>query len=199
MKGKILLVDNFDSFTFNIFHYLKMTNFEVDVIRNDDILFLDFHNYDAIVISPGPGLPEEAGDLMTFIKLIPDVIPVLGVCLGMQALAICDNGELFNLNKVRHGISKYCRHNNSSLLFNEINENFSIGLYHSWAVKEESILQNWIPTAHDEENILMAFEHKSLPRYGVQFHPESILTPEGFAIVANFGMLVSQRKLLKQH
>jgi anthranilate synthase component 2 len=182
---KVLIIDNYDSFTYNLFHYVDSFHVEVEVIRNKNINFNEINKYDKVILSPGPGLPEEAGYLMNFIDQFYTKIPILGVCLGMQALALSFEDELYNQDMVKHGISMQVRKIAQSKLFNEIPETFQVGLYHSWAVH----LNNdspFIPTLISQEGVLMAFEHKSLPIFGVQFHPESIMTEYGGKIIENF-------------
>jgi anthranilate synthase component II len=182
---KILLLDNYDSFTFNLFHYLEGLNCEVIVSRNDEILIDEIAVFDKIILSPGPGLPNQAGLMMEIINRYAFSKPFLGVCLGMQALAESFGDELYNLKEVRHGVASKISIVNSSLLFENLPLNFEVGLYHSWAVqlKEDSPFK---ATSFSEDGVLMSFEHKTLPIYGVQFHPESILTEHGKEILKNF-------------
>jgi anthranilate synthase component 2 len=182
---KILVVDNFDSFTFNLVHYLEGLNCEVSVFRNTEIPYESVLNFDKIVISPGPGLPYESAELMDFIDQFHDKIPILGVCLGMQALAVYFGENLKNLERVKHGVSEKIKINNHASLFKSISAEIEVGLYHSWAVELKSDV-NFIPLAYSKEDVLMAFQHKSLPLFGVQFHPESILTEFGKEILLNF-------------
>lgn len=182
---KVLLLDNFDSFTFNLFHYLEALDCQVSVIRNNQIELNEIAQFDKIVLSPGPGLPKDAGKMMEIIKEIVSSKPILGVCLGMQALAEHFGGELYNQQSVKHGVSETCKHNNASHLFKNIPVEFEVGLYHSWAVNIEKA-ENLIPTSYSQSNTLMSFEHKDFPIFGVQFHPESLMTPYGKQIIENF-------------
>jgi anthranilate synthase/aminodeoxychorismate synthase-like glutamine amidotransferase len=182
---KILLIDNFDSFTFNLVHYLEAIDCEVTVVRNNEINFDDCEKFDKIVLSPGPALPKDSGDLMRFISLFYDKKPILGVCLGMQALAEFFGEELYNLKKVKHGMQEIVELEISSKLFFDLPEKINVGLYHSWAVKLKSD-DNFHEIARSENQVLMAIEHKTLPIFGVQFHPESILTEFGKEILFNF-------------
>lgn len=183
---KILIIDNYDSFTYNLAHYIEgIINDSVDVVRNDRLRIEELTKYDKIVISPGPGLPQDAGVLMQAINNIPISTPVLGVCLGMQALAQFDGIKLFNLNDIRHGVSVKCTVENSNVLFNGLPDSIEVGLYHSWAVKKE-LNKDWNVTATSGEGILMAMSHKIKPIHCVQFHPESVLTPAGRKIIKNF-------------
>lgn len=182
---KILVIDNFDSFTFNLVHYLEGLNAEVFVMRNDAIDFDFAETCDKIVLSPGPGLPNEAGNLMSFIAEFYEKKPILGVCLGMQALAIHFGDELYNLGEIKHGISEKINLLGNSILFNKLQATFNVGLYHSWAVKlnKTSPLKE---VAMSENQVLMAIEHRDFPLFGVQFHPESILSEFGKEILENF-------------
>jgi len=183
---KILLIDNYDSFTYNLVHYLEGLDCEVDVVLNDQINFDAIESYDKLVLSPGPGLPDESGDLMKVIEKFSNSKPILGVCLGFQALAQHFGGEIFNQDEIKHGRAEIGKFKSSSKLFAGIKEEFKIGLYHSWAAKKENFPPTLHITGESENNIIMAFEHDSLPIAAVQFHPESILTENGKAIINNF-------------
>lgn len=182
---KVLLLDNFDSFTFNLFHYLEAFDCEVTVVRNNAISLDEVDQYDKIVLSPGPGLPKDAGIMPQLIKAYVDKKPVLGVCLGMQALGEYFGGKLYNQQEVKHGVPEMCFHTGTNRLFANIPTRFEAGLYHSWAVDlgQSEVLK---PTAYSENQVLMAFEHVHLPIAGVQFHPESILTQYGKEMIWNF-------------
>jgi len=158
---------------------------EVIVMRNDhpDLLFIK--GFDKVVLSPGPGLPSDAGQLLSFIDAYHAQVPILGVCLGMQALALYFGDELYNQNQVKHGVSAEVTQKKSSILWNGVPNVFRVGLYHSWAVRLKR-RSNFKATLVSENNVLMAMEHKKLPLFGVQFHPESILTENGRKIVENF-------------
>lgn len=182
---KILLIDNFDSFTFNLAHYFENENCTVDVVRNDQLENVNIDEFDKVVISPGPGLPENAGQLMLKLNEWHKKLPILGVCLGMQAFATLFNTELYNLTDVKHGVQTLCRKTqNKSVLFENLPKEFNVGHYHSWAIKETP--PGWINTLLSEENIIMGIEHESLPLYAVQFHPESVLTDYGVEVIRNF-------------
>ena len=182
---KVLLIDNFDSFTFNLFHYLEAEGAIVTVLRNDEIEIDSIPKFDKIVFSPGPGLPVQAGKMLEVIEKFHTTIPMLGVCLGMQALGEFFGGKLYNLTEVKHGKSERCKVIIESKLFEKIPTPFQVGLYHSWAVDINHVA-SLKPIAHSENQVLMALEHVSLPLFGVQFHPESILTEHGKQLIRNF-------------
>lgn len=183
---KILLIDNYDSFTYNLVHYLEAQDATVVVWRNDEIDFNKLHEYDAYVISPGPGLPKDAGSLMRFIDNVISKKPVFGVCLGFQAIVEYYGGEIYNQQIVKHGIAEKCLLTEDSKLFKKIPKEFQVGLYHSWAAKKENFPADLKITAVSENHTIMAFEHKSLSVFGVQFHPESVLTEHGHKMIRNF-------------
>ena len=159
---------------------------EVDICFNSNIPFDKIFKYDKVVLSPGPGLPGEAGDLMKFIEKFHDKIPILGICLGFQALAEFYGGQLVNQAVVKHGIKEKCFFDTTSLLFLNTPTHFKIGLYHSWAVSEIDFPKVLTVTAKSENDIIMAFEHKNKLIFGVQFHPESIMTEYGHDVLHNF-------------
>lgn len=158
---------------------------EVVVIRNDEINLDEINQFDKIVLSPGPGLPQESNGMMDVIRQFHNKKPVLGVCLGMQALAVHFHDEIYNLTHVQHGVQVNVKKGFESPLFNSLENQFKVGLYHSWAVacKEESPFKI---TAKTDDDIIMSIEHKEYPLFGIQFHPESILTPQGRIIIDNF-------------
>ncbi|HLP53412.1 MAG TPA: aminodeoxychorismate/anthranilate synthase component II [Fluviicola sp.] len=183
---RILLLDNIDSFTYNIYHYLEALGAEVAVIDHTVVEPGNLQQFDALVISPGPGLPHEAGRLMEVLaEAVRLQLPTLGVCLGMQAIAEYFGGKIFNQQQVQHGQQATVNHTNESLLFQGIPTRFQVGLYHSWAV-DENLPSQLIATAFSEHGIMMALEHRSLPVYGVQFHPESVLSEYGMELFGNF-------------
>jgi len=159
---------------------------EVDVSFNTKIPFDKILEYDKVILSPGPGLPAEAGQLNEFIKRFNGKIPILGICLGFQALIEFYGGSLINQKEVKHGVKESCCFDNQSQLFLNTPTQFNIGLYHSWAADVSSFPQVLKITATSENDVIMAFEHKTDLVYGVQFHPESIMTEYGFQIVKNF-------------
>ncbi len=182
---KVLLLDNFDSFTYNLFHYLDALDCDVTVARNNAVSIEEIAFFDKIVLSPGPGLPNEAGKMSEIISFYASSKPILGVCLGMQALGEYFGGKLYNQSIVKHGVAEKCKHNFESKIFHKVPEIFEVGLYHSWAVNI-SKTKELKATAYSENDILMAFEHQTLPIYGVQFHPESLMTTDGKTILQNF-------------
>ncbi len=161
-------------------------NNKVDVCFNTAIPFDKILDYDKVILSPGPGLPNEAGQLVEFIKLFNNRIPILGICLGFQALIECYGGELINQKQVKHGVKELCFFVNESQLFLNTPKQFNIGLYHSWAADDTKFPVCLAITAKSENGVIMAFEHEKYPVYGVQFHPESIMTEHGLLIIANF-------------
>ncbi len=167
-------------------HYIESFDVAVDIRFNDQIDLEQIQFYDKIVFSPGPGLPKDAGLMNTIIQTYRDTIPMLGVCLGFQAIAENFGGQLYNQNKVKHGVSTIAKFDVGSRLFKNTAKSFKVGLYHSWAVKESNLPDCLKITARSAEDVIMAFEHKSLPIAGVQFHPESILSQNGKQIVQNF-------------
>jgi len=185
MNKNILLIDNYDSFTYNLVHYLEDLEVNVTVVRNDKITPQECENYDAIVLSPGPGIPEEAGNLLPIISHMKDKKPLLGICLGHQAITEVYGGKIINLDKVYHGIATTMAHDNS-IIFKEIPKEFEAGRYHSWVAENASFPEDLEITATDKNNQIMALQHKSLPIYGIQFHPESIMTPDGKTMLKNF-------------
>ncbi len=191
---RILLVDNFDSFTYNLVHYLESLDCKVDVCFNNAIPVEIIDVYDAVVLSPGPGLPEESGDLTAFVKKYIGKVPFLGVCLGMQALAVELGGELYNQQVVKHGVQETIS-TKRGVLFSEDSESIEVGLYHSWAVSFDG---DYLVTATSKKGTAMALENKSLRCFGVQFHPESIMTPNGLDILRNFLKSVEMMEVLNE-
>ncbi len=182
---KVLIVDNYDSFTFNLFHYVEGLGAHVVVKRNDEISIDEIGEFDKIILSPGPGLPHESEGMMNIIKHWFDKKPFLGVCLGMQALAIHFGDSIYNQKQVLHGVQSLAKQIETSQLLVNVPLEFQVALYHSWAINLEEN-SPFKPTSISDKEVLMSFEHKDLPIFGVQFHPESILTPEGKVILKNF-------------
>lgn len=185
---KILVLDNYDSFTYNLVHYLKeLTDDQVDVFRNDEISIEAVEEYDKILLSPGPGIPEEAGILKEVIKTYGATKSIFGVCLGCQAIAEVYGGSIYNLNQVYHGVAtKMIRTDNEAPMMEGISQEFEAGRYHSWVVKREDLPKELIITSEDETGEIMGLRHVSHNVRAVQFHPESILTPEGKKMVRNW-------------
>ncbi len=183
---RILMIDNYDSFTYNLVYILRNLHADVDVVRNDAIALHKCSDYDGIILSPGPGLPENAGKLKSVIATCSGQVPILGVCLGHQAIAEHLGSELILLNEVYHGVqSNVILAQNSSALFFDMPKMFLAGRYHAWVVPEEAHA-NFDITAMSNEGHIMAIENSERKLFGIQFHPESVLTPNGDKIVANF-------------
>lgn len=202
---KILVFDNYDSFTYNLVHLVeKITHEKVDVYRNDQLPLEKVKDYDKIILSPGPGIPEEAGLLLPLIKEYASSKSILGVCLGHQAIGQAFGGELINLSSVFHGVatpvklvsressvvsgvanSRLTSHVSRNL-FDGLPETIDVGRYHSWVVSKENFPDELEITAEDETGMIMGLQHKTYDVQGVQFHPESVLTPKGEDIMKNW-------------
>jgi anthranilate synthase component 2 len=184
----ILVIDNYDSFTYNLVHAIKkISGLPVDVFRNDEISLEEIEKYDKIVLSPGPGLPEESGLLSEIIKKYAPKKSMLGVCLGHQAIGEAFGGKLFNMNRVFHGVATPVKlTGNPSVLFTGLHESFDVGRYHSWIVEKENLPSCFEITSLDNEGVIMSMRHKEFDVEGVQFHPESVLTPLGEKILENW-------------
>ena len=185
---KILILDNYDSFTYNLVHYVEdITGTLPDVYRNDEISIEEIQNYDAIILSPGPGIPDEAGILKETIKTYAGKIPIFGVCLGLQAITEVFGGELENLNDVFHGVATQMKvTKKDTITFKDIPETFEAARYHSWVASHANFPSELEITAIDDAGSIMALRHKTHHLEAVQFHPESILTPEGKKMIQNF-------------
>lgn len=185
---RVLLLDNYDSFTWNLFHYLEMiTEGEIDVRQNDEISIAEAGRYDRIILSPGPGLPDEAGITKEIISKYYFTKPILGVCLGHQAIGEVFGAKLKNLEKVKHGISsRLVVTDRSEKIFSGIDKEITIGHYHSWVVSKENFPAVLKITAEDENGNVMAIRHNNYNVCGVQFHPESVLTPLGLTLLKNW-------------
>jgi anthranilate synthase component 2 len=183
----VLILDNYDSFTYNLFHYFKGLVSSVSVFRNDESSIAEIEKYSHIVISPGPGLPKDAGVLMDALSQYSESKKILGVCLGMQAIAEHFGGELYNQEIVKHGLQEEIEiTENRNGLFKGIANTTHVGLYHSWAVNPNNLPSCFNITAKGKTGVTMAIEHKTLPISGVQFHPESIMTTEGKTMIKNW-------------
>lgn len=185
---KILVFDNYDSFTYNLVHLVeKIVDDKVDVCRNDKIPLEKIKEYDKIILSPGPGIPEEAGLLLPLIKEYAASKSILGVCLGHQAIGQSFGGKLTNLSSVFHGVATSCQLSDvSSPLFKDMPCCLEIGRYHSWVVDKEDFPDELEITAEDDNGFIMGLQHKTYDVQGVQFHPESVLTPMGEQILRNW-------------
>ncbi len=185
---KILVFDNYDSFTYNLVHLVeKITNEKVDVYRNDEISLAQVNDYDKIILSPGPGIPSEAGLLLPLIKQYAATKSILGVCLGHQAIGEAFGGTLVNLSKVYHGVATPIKiTNTASQILKGLPETIEVGRYHSWIISEENFPRELEITAKDENGYIMALQHKTYDVQGVQFHPESVLTPDGEKMLRNW-------------
>ena len=184
---KILVFDNYDSFTYNLVHLVeKLLHQKVEVHRNDKISLEKVKEYDKIILSPGPGIPEEAGLLLPLIKEYAASKSILGVCLGHQAIGEAFGGKLTNLSTVYHGVATPVKILRTGGLFEGLSEELEVGRYHSWVISEEGFPDDLEVTARDENNYIMALRHKTLDVQGVQFHPESVLTPKGEQILKNW-------------
>ncbi|MDQ5921362.1 MAG: anthranilate synthase component [Pseudomonadota bacterium] len=183
----ILIIDNYDSFTYNLYQALALITDEVKVYRNDAITIDEIKrlNPDSIILSPGPGRPETAGICIDVIKQLGSITPILGVCLGHQAIGIAFGAVVGRAPEPLHGKDSLIFHN-QSMLFNEVDLPFRAGRYHSLIVEEKNLPADLIIDARDEKGSIMALSHRNYPIYGVQFHPESILTPQGVQILKNF-------------
>ena len=180
----ILVLDNYDSFTYNLVHYVESFNVKCDVFRNDKISLEDVNKYQKILLSPGPGIPEEAGVLIDLIKMFAPTKSILGVCLGHQAIGQVFGAELYNVGQVIHGKSKNTTVIESDILFDGMDTSFQSGRYHSWAIK--NVQSPLIVTATDDDGIVQAIKHENFNVRGVQFHPESVMTPQGKKIIENW-------------
>lgn len=185
---KLLVFDNYDSFTYNLVHLVeKILHQKVDVVRNDKIALEDVAQYDKIILSPGPGIPVEAGLLLPLIKQYAATKSILGVCLGHQAIGEAFGATLINLDKVYHGVATNCKiTGRDDKLFKGFTGGLEIGRYHSWVVAQENFPDELEVTAVDDNNMIMALKHKTYDVRGVQFHPESVLTPLGEQILRNW-------------
>lgn len=185
----ILLIDNYDSFTYNLSQYLEEEggdDVEVTVWRNDQFDIDDVERFDKIVLSPGPGVPDEAGLLKAVIRRYAPTKPILGVCLGEQAIGEVFGAEIYNLNTVFHGIQSSVRIVAPDYIFDNLSDSIKVGRYHSWVVGKEDFPAELEVTAVSDEGQIMALKHRVYDVHGIQFHPESILTPEGRTIIRNF-------------
>lgn len=185
---KIVIIDNYDSFTYNLSHLVKELGAEVTVLRNDVFQLEELEAFDKIILSPGPGVPSEAGLLLDVIKAYAGKKPILGVCLGEQAIGEAFGAKLTNLSEVFHGVQTPVLIKNEApdYIFNGLPDEVPVGRYHSWVVDTDGFPQCLEITAVSQEGFIMALKHKEYDIHGIQFHPESVLTPDGKTMIANF-------------
>ena len=183
---KTVIIDNYDSFTYNLAHLVKELGTEVDVLRNDKFELEELEKYDKIILSPGPGIPEEAGLLLEVIRTYAGRKPILGVCLGEQAIGQAFGGKLTNLSEVFHGIQTNVKIKNKDYIFDGLPTEIPVGRYHSWVVDTEGFPEELVITAISSEGQIMALKHREYDVHGIQFHPESVLTPDGKQIIGNW-------------
>ena len=183
---KIVIIDNYDSFTYNLSHLVKELGAEVTVVRNDQFALPELEAYDKIILSPGPGIPSEAGLLLDVIKTYAGKKPILGVCLGHQAIGECFGAQLTNLSEVFHGVATEGTQFGNDPIFAGLPQRITMGRYHSWVVSKDGLPSCLEITAESDEGQIMALRHREYDIHGIQFHPESVLTPEGRKIIGNF-------------
>ncbi len=190
---KIAIIDNYDSFTYNLSHLVKESDAEVTVLRNDQFKLEELERFNKIILSPGPGIPSEAGLLCDVIRTYAGRKPILGVCLGHQAIGEVFGARLENLTEVFHGVATPCHiitnstdNNTADTIFNGLPADITIGRYHSWVVSKQGFPECLEITAESDEGQIMALRHKTLNVRGIQFHPESVLTPDGHKILLNW-------------
>ena len=183
---KIVIIDNYDSFTYNLSHLLKELGAKVDVVRNDKFELKDLEQYDKIVLSPGPGIPSEAGLLLDVIRTYAGRKPILGVCLGHQAIGEVFGASLENLKEVYHGVQTEGTQLGNDYIFEGLPERVMMGRYHSWVVAKDSVPECLEVTAMSDDGEIMAMRHRQYDIHGIQFHPESVLKTKRKTIVGNF-------------
>ncbi len=184
---KILVFDNYDSFTYNLVQIIEqIVGEKVDVFRNDQISLEEIEIYDKIILSPGPGIPEEAGILLDVIKKYASTKSIFGVCLGQQAIAEAFGGSLVNLSEIYHGVATEATQTSEHHIFNNLPKTLEVGRYHSWAVNPDDFPTELEITSIDKNGMIMSLKHKTYDVHAVQYHPESILTPYGKKILENF-------------
>lgn len=183
---KVVIIDNYDSFTYNLSHLVKELGAEVTVYRNDRFELSQLEQFDKILLSPGPGIPSEAGLLLDVIRTYAGRKPILGVCLGHQAIGEVFGGTLENLSDVFHGVATEGTNLQNDPVFAGVQERFTMGRYHSWVVSRDGFPSCLEITAESDEGQIMALRHREYDIHGIQFHPESVLTPDGRTIIANW-------------
>ena len=186
---KVVIIDNYDSFTYNLSHLVKELGAEVAVVRNDQFRLEELEQYSKIILSPGPGIPSEAGLLLDVIRTYAGRKPILGVCLGHQAIGEVFGAKLENLSDVFHGVATPCHIIADDPIFSGISRDITIGRYHSWVVSREGLPDCLEVTAESDEGQIMALRHRELNVRGIQFHPESVLTPDGRKMLQNWMFL----------
>lgn len=183
---KIAIIDNYDSFTYNLAHLVRSLGADVTVIRNDCFTINQLEPFDKLIFSPGPGIPSEAGRMPETIKAYAGRKPMLGVCLGHQAIGEAFGARLANLSKVFHGVATEGTLLGGDYIFDSLPRRITMGRYHSWVICREGLPECLEVTAESDEGLIMGIRHKSYDIHGIQFHPESVLTPDGRTIVANW-------------
>lgn len=183
---KTIIIDNYDSFTYNLSHLVKELGAEVTVVRNDQFEMDDLKEYDKIILSPGPGIPSEAGKLLDVIRTYGGKKPILGVCLGHQAIGEVFGARLENIKEVKHGIATPCDIIADDYMFKGLQKQVTVGRYHSWVIAEEGLPDCLEVTAISDDGCIMAIKHKEYDIHGIQFHPESVLTPDGKKMLQNW-------------
>ena len=182
---KLLIVDNYDSFTYNLYHYVNQFVNNVEVVKNDQVNLSKINNFDKIILSPGPGLPNEHENLFKIIDILKEK-SLLGVCLGHQAIAEYFGANLLNLDLVNHGVSNEIIINENDYIFNSLPKKINVGLYHSWFVDKKNFPKELIVTSNNKAGNIYSFKHSKFDIRGVQFHPESIMTEYGLKIIENW-------------
>ena len=183
---RVVVIDNYDSFTYNLVHLVRHLGANVTVYRNDQFVLADLETFDKIILSPGPGIPAEAGLLLDVIRTYAGRKPILGVCLGHQAIGEVFGGSLTNLSDVFHGVATEGTQLQNDPIFAGLPRRITMGRYHSWVVDRDTLPACLEVTAESDEGYVMALRHRDYDIHGIQFHPESVLTPQGATIVANW-------------
>ena len=183
---KTVIIDNYDSFTYNLSHLLKELGADVTVVRNDMFRLEDLEQFDRIVLSPGPGIPSEAGLMPQVIKLYAGRKPILGICLGHQAIGEAFGAKLINIGNVVHGVATPAHITVQDYLFNGLPKDIEVGRYHSWVVDDKDLPQCLEVTSRSDDGYIMSLRHREFDIRGIQFHPESVLTPQGKTIINNW-------------
>ena len=183
---KTVIIDNYDSFTYNLSHLLKELGADVTVVRNDMFRLEDLEQYDRIVLSPGPGIPSEAGLMPQVIKAYAGRKPILGICLGHQAIGEAFGAKLLNIGNVVHGVATPAHLTAQDYLFEGLASDLEVGRYHSWVVDDKDLPQCLEVTSRSDDGYIMSLRHREFDIRGIQFHPESVLTPQGKIIINNW-------------